>query len=43
MGSGATLFECENLNRKYIGFDINDKINSSMKDNLSFGDNKRGR
>ena len=23
MGSGTTLFECEKLNRKYIGFDIN--------------------
>ena len=22
MGSGTTLFECEKLNRKYIGFDI---------------------
>lgn len=26
MGSGTTLFECENLNRKYIGFDINHEI-----------------
>ncbi len=26
MGSGTTLFECERLNRKYIGFDINSKI-----------------
>ena len=26
MGSGTTLFECENLGRKYIGFDINPKI-----------------
>lgn len=26
MGSGTTLFECEKLNRKYIGFDINSKI-----------------
>ncbi len=23
MGSGTTLFECEKLGRKYIGFDIN--------------------
>lgn len=23
MGSGTTLFECENLNRRFIGFDIN--------------------
>lgn len=26
MGSGTTLFECETLNRNYIGFDINDSI-----------------
>lgn len=26
MGSGTTLFECERLERKYIGFDINHKI-----------------
>ncbi len=26
MGSGTTLFECEKLGRKYIGFDINPKI-----------------
>lgn len=26
MGSGTTLFECEKLNRKYIGFDINTEI-----------------
>jgi DNA methylase len=26
MGSGTTLFECENLDRKYIGFDINNQI-----------------
>lgn len=25
-GSGTTLFECEKLNRRYIGFDINEKI-----------------
>ena len=25
-GSGTTLFECENLQRDYIGFDINDQI-----------------
>lgn len=25
-GSGTTLFECENLNREYIGFDINQQI-----------------
>jgi len=36
MGSGTTLFECEKLNRKYIGFDINPEmlsyVNSSMGD-----------
>lgn len=36
MGSGTTLFECEKLNRKYIGFDINpimiDYVNNSMLD-----------
>ena len=36
MGSGTTLFECEKLNRKYIGFDINpdmlDYVNNSMSD-----------
>ena len=26
MGSGTTLFECEKLHRKYVGFDINLKI-----------------
>ena len=35
MGSGTTLFECENLDRKYIGFDINplmlDYVHQSMQ------------
>lgn len=39
MGSGTTLFECENLNRKYIGFDINSKVldfvNDRMKDSTA--------
>lgn len=42
MGSGTTLFECEKLNRKYIGFDINPEmleyVNNSMKDD-SYADN----
>ena len=42
MGSGTTLFECEKLNRKYIGFDINPEmlkyVNSSMSDG-SYADN----
>lgn len=42
MGSGTTLFECEKLNRNFIGFDINEKIiafvNDQMKDtqNIKF-------
>lgn len=31
MGSGTTLFECESLNRKFIGFDINREIISYVK------------
>jgi len=42
MGSGTTLFECERLNRKYIGFDINEEmveyVNNQMKDNLIYRD-----
>jgi len=42
MGSGTTLFECENLNRKYIGFDINEEmieyVNTQMRDNLFYRD-----
>ncbi len=42
MGSGTTLFECENLNRKYIGFDINPQmieyVNNAMCDNLLYQD-----
>ena len=38
MGSGTTLYECETLNRNYIGFDINteiiDYVGNSMMDNL---------
>lgn len=34
LGSGTTLYECENLNRKFIGLDINEKmidyVNSQM-------------
>jgi len=41
MGSCTTLFECEKLNRKYIGFDINplmlDYVNKSME-NSGFDD-----
>jgi len=42
MGSGTTLFECERLNRKYIGFDINEEmveyVRNQMKDNLIYRD-----
>ena len=42
MGSGTTLFECEKLERKYIGFDINPKmieyVNTQMSDNLIYQD-----
>ncbi len=42
MGSGTTLFECENLNRKYIGFDINEEminyVNSQMQSSLFYQD-----
>ena len=31
MGSGTTLFECEKLGRKYIGFDINQAIVSFVQ------------
>lgn len=35
LGSGTTLFECEKLNRKFIGFDINDNIIEFVKDKMS--------
>ncbi len=34
MGSGTTLFECENLGRKYIGFDINQDIVNFVQENV---------
>lgn len=34
MGSGTTLFECESLNRKYIGFDINPKVFDFVNDRM---------
>lgn len=37
LGGGTTLFECENLNRNFIGFDINDKIISFVKDKIKKG------
>jgi site-specific DNA-adenine methylase len=35
MGSGTTLFECEKLERKYIGFDINPKIVNYVQEKMS--------
>lgn len=35
MGSGTTLFECEKLERKYIGFDINPKIVEYVRQKMS--------
>ena len=35
MGSGTTLFECESLNRNYIGFDINKDIIDVVKSKMS--------
>ncbi|MDR1696314.1 MAG: site-specific DNA-methyltransferase [Endomicrobium sp.] len=34
-GSGTTLFECERLNRKYVGFDINSEIVDYVKGEMS--------
>ena len=42
MGSGTTLFECEKLNRKYIGFDINPEmieyVDKTMQDSEKYKD-----
>lgn len=35
MGSGTTLFECEKLDRKYIGLDINPKIVDYVRQKVS--------
>lgn len=34
MGSGTTLFECEKLNREYIGFDINKQMVTYVDDTM---------
>jgi len=34
MGSGTTLFVCEDLNRKFIGFDINEDIISDVYERM---------
>jgi hypothetical protein len=35
MGSGTTLFECEKLNRRFIGFDINTEIISFVTSQMA--------
>ncbi len=40
MGSGTTLFECEKLNRKYIGFDINPEMIEYVNNSMSDGKHK---
>lgn len=37
-GSGTTLFECENLKRNYIGFDINKDIIKYVEDKMNDGE-----
>lgn len=39
-GSGTTLFECEKLNRKYIGFDINPNMINYIYDQMGLDFNK---
>lgn len=34
-GSGTTLYECEGLGRRYIGFDINDAILNEVRSKMS--------
>ncbi|MCL2844588.1 MAG: site-specific DNA-methyltransferase [Chitinivibrionia bacterium] len=41
MGSGTTLFECETLNRKFIGFDINSEVIEQVKQKMEKSDNSR--
>jgi len=38
MGSGTTLFECEELKRKYIGFDINPEMIKYVKESMQSDD-----
>ena len=37
MGSGTTLFECERLERRYIGYDINAEIVSAVESKMEGG------
>jgi DNA modification methylase len=41
MGSGTTLFECETLDRKFIGFDINSEILGHVKQQMETSDKSR--
>ncbi|RLA74679.1 MAG: DNA adenine methylase [Epsilonproteobacteria bacterium] len=38
MGSGTTLFECEKLHRRYIGFDINPQMLDYVSESMGDGD-----
>ena len=38
MGSGTTLFECETLNRRFVGFDINSEILEYVKQKMKTSD-----
>lgn len=40
MGSGTTLFECERLNRRYIGFDINKEMVAYVRQKMNDGHGK---
>lgn len=39
LGSGTTLFECEKLNRRFIGFDINESILGFVSEKMEEGKN----
>ena len=41
MGSGTTLFECETLNRKFVGFDINSEILEHVAQRMRTSDKSR--
>ena len=41
MGSGTTLFECEELGRKYIGLDINPEMIAYVSAQVDLFTNER--
>ena len=41
MGSGTTLFECETLKRRFVGFDINAEILGHVKQQMKASDKSR--